>query len=548
MEEILRIDYSALNKMRIEIKKVLKQKYDFYNTIILKDATAIGMPSRDGYEAAESLEECLATFYVVRECASRYLISSASSISEDTYSFLNMFATYAGISKGMEMLKFDLPELKHELSFISFSEGSPSSPEAYLDTIISSYIHSIKNNANTGTQIKGILSILYGSLEEKILKEKSAYPGLEAAISSAVLSLDGIKIKGFSRYKNGKKAEPEMLTSEKGESTAQITFQDIIGNSEAKSALQRYAEMLFLYSPKERNNPILKVSYIPRTVFLYARPGTGKTSLAAAMRNYMRQLSEQSGKKFSWVTIDSSIKKKWYGETEEILRTKTREAMSPEGVGVVFIDDIDGLVVSRSGSEVNAPDRSMTIYLMQIIEGIDTSYYGNYLILSASNKPSDLDEALLERIGEASFKVPGPQTEAEYAEFLISKLRKGIDAGYVNISREGFFRAAELCMNYSEVLSPRELTKALKMLQEKACSTIDYARLRSLEVKDLELEIKKGISKIGELDLIEAIEGKYREELLQKEISRKFEVRKIAEELEKREEAIALLKSRGEKL
>jgi len=537
MEEILRIDQSTLKKARVEVKRALKNRYNFYDTLLIRDSTAIGMLSRDAYETAESLENFLATFYAVRECTQRYLSARGFS-GTDAYAFLNMFSTYAGLSEARENLSGEDIELSNELEFLDFSEGSPSSPESFLETIITSYIHSVKQNAGTGGQIKKLAKILYNSLEDRVLKEKSNYPVLESIISGAVIVINSVKIKGFSRY--GGEAQQNQAPAENG-AEEQTSFEDIIGNKEAKAALKRYAEMLFLYSPEERNNPILKVSFIPRTVFLYARPGTGKTSLAAAMRNYMQKLSGETGKKMRWTTIDSSIKSKWYGETEEILKAKTREAMSPDGIGVIFIDDIDGFVVSRAESSVNAPDKSMTVYLMQIIEGIDTPYYGNYIILSASNKPSDLDEALLERIGEASFLVPGPQTVDEYAEFIISKLKRGISAGYVQLSREGLERASRLCIEYSEVLSPREISKALRMLQENACSSVDYEQLRNIPSDEINNKILNMVSRVGDEDVIRAIMKKYEQELLQRKTSQEYEVRRLADEIQKRAMAIEIV-------
>ncbi|MCX6709574.1 MAG: AAA family ATPase, partial [Candidatus Woesearchaeota archaeon] len=313
-----------------------------------------------------------------------------------------------------------------------------------------------------------------------------------------------------------------------------------IGNSEAKTALKKYADMLFLYDAKTKKNPISESTHIPRTVFMYARPGTGKTSIASAARNYMSGLSEKTGKKFSWVPIDSSIKKKWYGETEEILKSKVEKAMNPDNIGVIFIDDIDGLVISRSDESSNAPDKSMTIYLMQLIEGIDTPYYGNYMIISASNKPGDLDDALIERIGEASFNVPGPKTKREYSEFLKIKLEKGIKSGYVRISENEWEKAAELCMKYSEELSPRDLTKAMRMLQDEALKESALEGLCDLPYPEQKRRINLGFERIGINELAKAIENRYHNEMSQREVTYESEIKKIKESIVKEKKAIEI--------
>lgn len=539
----MRVDENALNSARIKYKSSLNGKYEFYRTLMLKDNDSIGRLSKDAYESSISLEDFLSTFSAVRECLEKYLTAKglSSAVPKNDFSaFLNIFSTYAGISEGRVSLNMgEECAQKSGINFIDFKENS-GSPESYLDVIISSYLDSVKKNTKSGSEMKKLLSILYNSLEEKLMSEKENYKILESAVSETVLSIDGIKLKGFSAHDGiqEKKEEEQSGCEEK------ITFDRIIGNTKAKEAIKRYAEMLFLYNPIEKKNPVSDFTYIPRTVFMYAGPGTGKTSLASAGKNYMRELSEKTGKKFSWVTIDSSIKKKWYGETEEILKAKTDSAMSPDGIGVIFIDDIDGLVASRNDSFANAPDKSMTMYLMQLVEGIDTPYFGNYMIISASNRPDDLDPALIERISESSFLVPGPETAEEYAIFLKLKLEKGISSGYVSIKDSEWKSAAELCMKHRETLSPRDLTKAIRVLQQESSLGACLDEIISLPLEMQKEKIRSSFSPITINALEDAITARCKSEIEQHELSEKSLVEKRASELEREFNAIELAKGR----
>jgi AAA+ superfamily predicted ATPase len=543
MEEIMRVDENAISSARIKHKNSLSRKYEFYSTLMMRDIDSIGRLSKDAYDSAISLEDFLSTFSAVRECTEKYLAArglSSSVPKSDFSSFLNIFSTYAGISEGR--LSLNLPEEcthKSGINFIDFRENS-GNPESYLDIVVSSYLDSVKKNTKSGSEMKKLLSVLYNSLEEKIMGEKESYKILAAAVSEVVLSIDGIKLRGFSAH-NGipEKKEEEQLDYEQ-----KITFDKIIGNKKAKEALKRYADMLFLYNPAEKKNPVSEFTYIPRTVFMYAGPGTGKTSLASAGKNYMKELSEKTGKKFSWVTIDSSIKKKWYGETEEILKAKTDSAMSPEGIGVIFIDDIDGLVASRNDFSANAPDKSMTMYLMQLVEGIDTPYFGNYMIISASNRPDDLDPALIERISESSFLVPGPETTAEYVDFLKIKMEKGISAGYVSIKNAEWESAAELCMKHRETLSPRDLTKAIRVLQQESSLGVSLDGIISLPPEMQREKIRISFSPITISVLEDAIISRYKNEIEQHALSEKSLIQRRASEIEREYNAIEMAKER----
>jgi|GEM_PF-2053916 len=533
MEEILKVDEKILSRERLDYMKKLNSQYNFYNIMKQKDRDAIGRPSTEAFETALSLENFLATFSAVRECTQKYLVSKGLDreyLVEDFNAFLNIFSAYAGVIEGQNSLNLngeDAKKDKTELNFLDFKEKG-GDPDNFLEVIIASYIDSLDRLASSGKQMKKLLSVMYNSLEEKIKYQRNKYPLLASTVSEIVLSVNNSKIKGFSSSVETQ----EILAIDKN-TEDYMTFDKIIGNNLAKIKLRKYAEDLFEYDAELKKNPVSEISQIPKSIFLYARPGTGKTSLAAAMRNYMLELQEITKKNFVWVTIDSSIKSKWYGETEAVLKAKTKEAMSPKNIGVIFIDDIETFLVSRTDDTSNAIDRALTMYLNQLIEGIDTAYHGNYLILSASNMPDQMDEATRERIGQKPFKVPGPETIDEYVAFLKIKLEKGINGDYMKIRDSEWVRAAELCKKYEETLSPRDITKAMWNLLEDARNRKDFDASNNLSYEKRKAKILSECEPIDINKLLAAIENKYKEELDQEKVSHQAEINRKASHLER---------------
>jgi len=75
---------------------------------------------------------------------------------------------------------------------------------------------------------------------------------------------------------------------------------------------------------------------------------------------------------------------------------------------VVFIDEIDSLLCSRNENDVESSRRIKTEFLVQL-DGANTfaGEEGRILIIGATNRPDDLDEAVRRRLGKRLY-IPLP--------------------------------------------------------------------------------------------------------------------------------------------
>ncbi|BES96820.1 Vps4 C terminal oligomerisation domain [Nesidiocoris tenuis] len=208
------------------------------------------------------------------------------------------------------------------------------------------------------------------------------------------------------RLKNIEPRMIELIKNEIMDCGSRITWDDIAGLHFAKTTIQE-----IVVWPMLRPDIFTGLRRPPKGILLFGPPGTGKTLIGKC-------IASQSGSTFFSISA-SSLTSKWIGEGEKMVRALFAVARV-EQPAVVFIDEIDSLLSQRSETEHESSRRIKTEFLVQL-DGAGTDEEDRILVIGATNRPQELDEAARRRLVKRLY-IPLPDLEAR--KELICQLMK----------------------------------------------------------------------------------------------------------------------------
>eukprot|EP00472_Partenskyella_glossopodia_P013242 CAMPEP_0197528198 /NCGR_PEP_ID=MMETSP1318-20131121/24235_1 /TAXON_ID=552666 /ORGANISM="Partenskyella glossopodia, Strain RCC365" /LENGTH=386 /DNA_ID=CAMNT_0043083191 /DNA_START=309 /DNA_END=1469 /DNA_ORIENTATION=- len=178
-----------------------------------------------------------------------------------------------------------------------------------------------------------------------------------------------------------------------------VTWEDIAGYEGVKEEIQNTVINSLLH-PEVYENIAAQTRYRhesnqPKAVLFEGPPGTGKTTVA-------RVIAGAINVPLVYVPVES-IMSMWYGESEKML-SKVFDTCEKLGKSIIFIDEIDSLATAR-GPNMHEATRRLLSTLLRKIEGFDRN--SGVIVIGATNRKSDLDEALLSRF-DVSIAFPMP--------------------------------------------------------------------------------------------------------------------------------------------
>jgi len=207
-----------------------------------------------------------------------------------------------------------------------------------------------------------------------------------------------------------------------------IPFSDVIGLNNVKQILK---EIIIL--PTIRPDLFTGLRSPPKGLLLFGPPGTGKTMIAKAVATEC---------KCTFFSISASaLTSKYVGESEKLVRALFDIAYEKQP-SVVFIDEMESILSKRSEGENDATKRLKTEFLVQF-DGVGSNQDAKVLIIGATNRPFDLDTAVLRRMPKRVM-IP-PFNEEERYNYLKHIFKNNEH----NIKDKEFLEIAKLTENYS---------------------------------------------------------------------------------------------------
>ncbi len=158
----------------------------------------------------------------------------------------------------------------------------------------------------------------------------------------------------------------------------EISYEDIGGLNDEVEAIREMVEL-----PMKHPEVFERLGIgAPKGVLLTGPPGTGKTLLAKAVA------SETDAQFYS--IAGPEVMSKYYGESEKHIRDIFEEAQK-SGPSVIFIDEIDSIAPKR-GEGKDQTEKRIVSQLLTLMDGLRSR--GNLVVIAATNRPDDIDEAL----------------------------------------------------------------------------------------------------------------------------------------------------------
>ncbi|XP_076794233.1 fidgetin-like protein 1 isoform X2 [Arvicanthis niloticus] len=198
------------------------------------------------------------------------------------------------------------------------------------------------------------------------------------------------------RLKNVEPRMVELIMNEIMDHGPPVHWEDIAGVEFAKATIKE-----IVVWPMLRPDIFTGLRGPPKGILLFGPPGTGKTLIGKC-------IASQSGATFFSISA-SSLTSKWVGEGEKMVRALFAVARCQQPA-VIFIDEIDSLLSQRGDGEHESSRRIKTEFLVQL-DGATTSSEDRILVVGATNRPQEIDEAARRRLVKRLY-IPLPEASA----------------------------------------------------------------------------------------------------------------------------------------
>ncbi|PHU15988.1 hypothetical protein BC332_17193 [Capsicum chinense] len=207
-----------------------------------------------------------------------------------------------------------------------------------------------------------------------------------------------------------------------------VTFDDIGALESAKDTLK---ELIML--PIQRPEIFSKSQLTKpcKGILLFGPPGTGKTMLAKAV-------ATEAGANFINISM-SSISSMWSSAGEKCIKVvfSLSSKISPS---IIFVDEVDSMLGRENPEEYQAMRRLKNEFILNWDE-LRTKDTERVLVLAATNRPFDLDEAVIRRLPRRLMvNLPDAPNRAKVLKVILAKedLAQDVDLESVASMTDGY--------------------------------------------------------------------------------------------------------------
>ena len=197
----------------------------------------------------------------------------------------------------------------------------------------------------------------------------------------------------------------------------------------------------------------------------------------------------------------SSLMSKWIGEGEKMVRTLFGVAAYRQP-SVVFIDEVDSLLCARSSEENEASRRIKTEFMVQL-DGAGTDQEARVVIVGATNRPEELDEAVRRRFVKRIYiPLPDATSREQLFNTLLSTVKHGMheekDMQQLVTQTDGFSGADIRSLCTEAAMGP---VRDLQTTQQGGLGSIAAQDVPPVSVKHFEAAFESVLPSVSQGDL-----------------------------------------------
>ncbi|XP_062895879.1 spastin [Mobula hypostoma] len=287
------------------------------------------------------------------------------------------------------------------------------------------------------------------------------------------------KKKDLKNFRNVDSKLANLILNEVVDSAPSVRFEDVAGQELAKQALQ---EIVIL--PTLRPELFTGLRAPARGLLLFGPPGNGKTMLAKAV-------ASESNATFFNISA-ASLTSKYVGEGEKLVRALFSVARELQP-SIIFIDEVDSLLCERREGEHDASRRLKTEFLIEF-DGVQSSGDDRVLVMGATNRPQELDDAVLRRFTKRVFvSLPNKQTRLLLLTNLLAKHGNPLnrkDLEYLAKQTEGYSGSDLTALAKDAALGP---IRELKPEEVRSMAASEVRKIRLSDFEDSLRKIKRSV-------------------------------------------------------
>uniref|UniRef100_A0A4W3H6F1 Spastin n=1 Tax=Callorhinchus milii TaxID=7868 RepID=A0A4W3H6F1_CALMI len=282
------------------------------------------------------------------------------------------------------------------------------------------------------------------------------------------------KKKDLKNFRNVDSKLANLILNEVVDSAQSVRFDDIAGQELAKQALQ---EIVIL--PSLRPELFTGLRAPARGLLLFGPPGNGKTMLAKAV-------ASESNSTFFNISA-ATLTSKYVGEGEKLVRALFSVARELQP-SIIFIDEVDSLLCERREGEHDASRRLKTEFLIEF-DGVQSSGDDRVLVMGATNRPQELDDAVLRRFTKRVYvSLPNENVRLgmRWLKFFSSRVLKKILFSFLLLRISDGYSGSDLtALAKDAALGP------IRELKPEEVKNMAASEVRSIQLSDFKDSLKK---------------------------------------------------------